>query len=102
MGCDETGLTPPVTEYGHDQGCAVIGGVVVRHPADGSLDGGYLFGDDCSDHLWVIDPAGDGRREPVLVTDMGRSVSSIGEAEDGSVYATSLGNGELLRIAGGS
>ncbi len=99
-GCDETGLTPPVAEYGHDQGCAVIGGVVVRHPADGSLDGGYLFGDDCSDHLWVIDPAGDGRREPVLLTDMGTSVSSIGEAEDGSVYATSLGNGELLRIAG--
>ncbi len=100
QGCDETGLTPPVAEYGHDQGCAVIGGVVVRHPADRSLDGGYLFGDDCSDHLWVIDPAGNGRREPVLVTDMGRSVSSIGEAEDGSVYATSLGKGELLRIAG--
>src|SRR4029077_19485530 len=101
-GCDETGLTPPVAEYGHDLGCAVIGGVVVRHPADRSLDGGYLFGDDCSDHLWVIDPAGDGRREPVLVTDMGRSVSSIGEAEDGAVHATSLRNGELLRIAGGS
>ncbi|HEV8403248.1 MAG TPA: PQQ-dependent sugar dehydrogenase [Candidatus Limnocylindrales bacterium] len=100
-GCDETGLTPPVAEYGHDQGCAVIGGVVVRHPADGSLDGGYLFGDDCSDHLWVIDPAGDGRREPRLITDMGRSVSSIGEAEDGTVYATSLAHGELLRIAGG-
>ena len=74
----------------------------MRHPADGSLDGGYLFADDCSDHLWVIDPAGDGRHEPVLVKDMGRSVSSIGEAEDGSVYATSLGTGELLRIAGGS
>jgi hypothetical protein len=73
---------------------------VVRHPADGSIDGGYLFGDDCSHHLWIIDPAGDGRREPVLLTDMGTSVSSIGEAEDGSVYATSLGNGELLRITG--
>jgi glucose/arabinose dehydrogenase len=100
-GCDEAGLTPPVAEYGHDQGCAVIGGVVVRHPSDGSLDGGYLFGDDCSDHLWVIDPAGDGRREPTLVMDMGRSLSSIGEAEDGSVYATSLTHGELLRITGG-
>jgi glucose/arabinose dehydrogenase len=99
-GCDERGLTPPVAEYGHDQGCAVIGGVVVRHPADGSIDGGYLFGDDCSHHLWIIDPAGDGRREPVLLTDMGTSVSSIGEAEDGSVYAASLGNGELLRITG--
>jgi len=101
-GCDERGLTPPVAEYGHDQGCAVIGGVVVRHPADRSLDGGYLFGDGCSDHLWAIDPAGERRREPVLLTDMGRSVSSIGEAEDGSVFATSLAHGELLRITGGS
>ena len=48
-GCDQTGLTPPVAEYGHDLGCAVIGGVVVRDPADGRLDGGYLFGDACSD-----------------------------------------------------
>ena len=98
-GCDQTGLTPPVAEYGHDLGCAVIGGVVVRHPADGRLDGGYLFGDACSDRLWVIDPAGDGQRDPVLIKHMGRTVSSIGEAEDGAVYATSL-NGELLRIAG--
>ena len=89
-GCDQTGLTPPVAEYGHDLGCAVIGGVVVRHPADGRLDGGYLFGDACSDRLWVIDPAGDGQRDPVLIKHMGRTVSSIGEAEDGAVYATSL------------
>jgi glucose/arabinose dehydrogenase len=100
-GCDQTGLTPPVAEYGHDLGCAVIGGVVVRHPADGRLDGGYLFGDACSDRLWVIDPAGDGRREPVLIKNMGRTVSSIGEDEDGAVYATSLDHGELLRITGG-
>ena len=100
-GCDETGLTLPVTEYGHDLGCAVIGGVVVRHLSDGRLNGGYVFGDDCSDHLWVIDPVGDGRREPVLVKDIGRTLSAIGESEDGAVYATSLTHGELLRISGG-
>ena len=60
-GCDQTGLTLPVAEYGHDEGCAVIGGVVVRDPRQGPLDGGYLFGDSCSDNLWVIDPAGDGQ-----------------------------------------
>ena len=38
-GCDQTGLTLPVTEYGHDLGCAVIGGVVVRDPGQGRLDG---------------------------------------------------------------
>jgi len=100
--CDQTGLTLPVAEYGHDQGCAVIGGVVGRDPGQGSLDGKYLFGDGCSDNLWTLDPSLDGRQEPVLLLRLGRSLSSIGEGEDGTVYATSLGNGELLRIAAGS
>ena len=101
-GCDQSGLTLPVTEYSLDGAtCAVIGGVVVRDPRQGRLDGGYLFGDACADTLWAIDPAGDGRREPVIVARMDRSLSSIGTAEDGSVYATSLG-GELLRITAGS
>ena len=101
-GCDQTGLTLPVAEYGHDLGCAVIGGVVVRDARAGRLDGGYLFGDACSDNLWLMDPTGDGRRDPVIVTKLGRTLSSIGEAEDGTVYATSLDHGELLRISGGS
>jgi glucose/arabinose dehydrogenase len=100
-GCDQTGLTLPLAEYDHAFGCAVIGGVVVRDPRQGRLDGGYLFGDACSDNLWVMDPTGDGRREPVIVSKMGRSLSSIGEGEDGTVYATSLSSGELLRIGGG-
>lgn len=98
-GCDQTGLVLPVTEYENGVGCAVIGGVVVRDPTQGRLDGGYLFGDACSDNLWLIDPAGEAMREPVIVAKMGRSLSSIGEAEDGSVFATSLGSGELLRIS---
>ena len=66
-GCDRTGLTLPVTEYGRDGGCAVIGGVVVRDPRQGRLDGGYLFGDACSDNLWLIDPVGDAQKTPILV-----------------------------------
>ena len=99
QGCDPAGLTLPVAEYGHDQGCAVIGGVVVRDARQGRLDGRYLFGDSCSDNLWLMDPSGDARREAVIATTLGRSLSSIGEGEDGTVYATSLGSGELLRIS---
>ncbi len=100
QGCDETGLTSPVAEYGHDQGCAVIGGVVVRHPAAARSTAATCSATTARTTCGSSIPAGDGRREPVLVTNMGRSVSSIGEAADGSVYATSLGHGELLRIAG--
>ena len=98
-GCDQTGLTMPVTEYGHDAGCAIIGGVVVRDARQGRLNGGYLFGDACSDNLWLIDPAGDGKRAPVLVAKLGRTLSAINAADDGTVYATSLDHGELLRLS---
>ena len=97
-GCDETGLTLPVAEYGHDLGCAVIGGVVARGATTGRLQGTYLFGDSCRDNLWLMSPVGDERREPVIALKMGRTLSSINEASDGTVYATSLSRGELLRI----
>ena len=91
-----------MTEYGRDGGCAVIGGVVVRDPRQGRLDGGYLFGDACSDNLWLIDPVGDAQKTPTLVAGLGRTLSSIGEGEDGTVYATSLDRGELLRLSAAS
>jgi hypothetical protein len=97
-GCRTAGLTMPVSEYQHPAGCAVVGGVVVRDPRAGPLDGRYLVGDACTDTLWAIDPAGDQRRDPVAVGKAGRSLSSIGESEDGTVYATSL-KGVLLRIS---
>jgi glucose/arabinose dehydrogenase len=98
-GCAQTGLAMPIAEYGHGDGCAVIGGVVVRDHRQGRLDGGYLFGDACSDNLWLMDPTGDARREPIIVAKLGRTLSSIGEGEDGTVYATSLSPGELLRLS---
>ena len=49
LGCDQTGLTAPFTEYEHGSGdCAVIGGYVYRGSAIPGLQGTYLFGDECS------------------------------------------------------
>jgi glucose/arabinose dehydrogenase len=97
--CDDAGLTPPVDEYGHDLGCAVIGGVVVRDPDQPLLDGGYVFADACSGALWVLDPAGSGPRAAVLTAVTDRSISSIAEADDGSVIATIRDSGELALIS---
>lgn len=97
-GCDESGLTLPVAEYGHGLGCAVIGGVVVRDPSQPALNGRYLFSDSCSGNFWLLDSSGSGPREPVLAAETGRSISSIGLADDGTVVATDLGTGELVRI----
>jgi glucose/arabinose dehydrogenase len=98
-GCDQHGLTLPVAEYGHDLGCAVIGGVVVRGSGQPSLDGRYVFSDSCSGNLWLLDPTGAGRREPTLAGQWQGSISSITEAEDGTVLATDVRNGQLLALS---
>jgi glucose/arabinose dehydrogenase len=45
--CDQTGLTPPVLEYSHSDGCAVIGGHVYRGAAIPRLQGTYFYADYC-------------------------------------------------------
>lgn len=97
-GCETTGLTLPIAEYGHDLGCAVVGGVVVRDPRQPLLDGRYLFGDACTGALWVLDPAGDGPKAAPLAAMTGRQITSIVQADDGTVVATALGSGELVSI----
>ena len=96
-GCGDAGLTLPVAVYGHDLGCAVIGGVVVRDAEQPLLNGGYLFSDSCSGSIWLLDAAGSGPREPVLARKTARSISSISLDAYGTVLATAL-QGDLLRI----
>ena len=97
-GCDETGLTLPVAQYGHAFGCAVIGGVVVRDPDQPLLDGGYVFSDSCSGLLWVLDASVTGRQEATIVGETGRSISSIELDQVGTVLATDRGSGELIQL----
>ena len=47
-GCDRSGQTPPVLEYGHSEGCSVTGGVVYRGCRLPDLAGTYFFGDFCT------------------------------------------------------
>jgi glucose/arabinose dehydrogenase len=95
--CDQAGLTLPVAQYDHGLGCAIVGGFVGRDPSEPTLYGGYLYGDDCSGNIWVLDaarPAG----APRLVLDSGHTISSFGEDETGRLYLTDLSDGTLYRI----
>jgi glucose/arabinose dehydrogenase len=99
-GCQDPGLTLPVAEYGHDQGCTVIGGNVDRGTGQPLLASVYLFADYCSGRVWAIDPSVDGLRSPTLVASTDHAFSAFGEDETGELYAVDINSGALLRVTG--
>ncbi len=98
-GCDQTGLTLPVTDYGHDEGCSVTGGTVYRGSAWPLLSGWYVFADYCSGTFWAVPSGGDGPVRPTVVLESERSISAIAEDASGELVATDLAAGELLWLS---
>jgi glucose/arabinose dehydrogenase len=96
-GCSTEGITPPVTEYGHDQGCTVIGGAVYRGTAQPLLVGGYLFADWCSGRMWAIPASGGGPEAPVQVGSAGAGIVAFGEDAGGELYVANL-DGTISRL----
>lgn len=96
-GCDPTGVTMPVAEYDHSQGCAVIGGVVYHGTAIPALRGAYLFSDNCSGMLWAIDASLNSVQTPFAILATQVHVSAVSTGDDGEVYLTDLG-GKLSKL----
>jgi glucose/arabinose dehydrogenase len=95
--CDRKGLSLPVAEYGHDQGCAIIGGFVYRGSAYPILRGGYLFSDSCSGTIWAIPAATNGPVTPVAVGEATGSPAGFGQDPAGELYLANL-DGTVSRI----
>jgi len=97
--CNRAGLVPPVTEYGHAEGCAITGGYVARGGRVPALEGLYLYGDYCGGWVRSFRYAGgqatESRDWPSLAVTGG--LSSFGEDPKGDLYITSL-SGSLYRI----
>jgi len=100
-GCSTQGLTQPVLEYSHADGCSITGGYVYRGSAIPGLRGHYFYSDYCNGWLrsfrWDGAQAAD-RRE----WDVGSigNVSSFGEDSAHELYVTST-SGKLYRFAPG-
>jgi glucose/arabinose dehydrogenase len=99
QGCDQTGLTLPVAEYGHDAGCVVIGGVVYRGSRYPILQGGYLYLDYCSGTVWALDASAPAPK-PGQVGRLGANAVAVGEDEGGELYVANLDGTLSALIAG--
>jgi glucose/arabinose dehydrogenase len=82
-----TRLVWPVAVYGHDLGCSITGGHVVRGRSPASLRGRYVYGDWCSGRLWSVSAGGS---EPRAERPRVPTLTSFGED----------GRGRLLAVAG--
>src|SRR6185369_10784772 len=102
--CEATGdEVPPTVEYGHDEGCAVIGGVVYRGHAIPALRGMYLYSDLCSGTFRAFRFDGTKATDQLdLTKDLNPSaidqISSFGTDASGEVYVMSLRKNRVYRI----
>ncbi len=92
------GAIKPVLVGRHSDGyCAIIGGYVVRDPAVRSLDGRYLFGDNCKPQINSV-LLGPGQARDNHATGLSvSSLSAFGQDNAGHIYAVSLA-GPVYRL----
>jgi glucose/arabinose dehydrogenase len=92
-GCDKSGITLPLVEYDHSQGCSVTGGYVYRGDKVPSLQGFYVYGDYCSGNIWALAFDGNTVTQNILLVESGLSITSFGEDLDRNLYILSSDGG---------
>jgi len=94
--CDRDGLTLPVTEFDHGDGCSVTGGYVYRGDAIPELRGTYLYSDYCSGFVRgfrFANGRATGERRFSELEPEDHAVSSFGEDVEGELYILTAGGG---------
>ncbi|MBA3659935.1 MAG: PQQ-dependent sugar dehydrogenase, partial [Gemmatimonadales bacterium] len=97
--CDRTGLTLPLLEYGHGEGCSVTGGYVYRGAAIPGLQGRYFYGDYCTGFVRSVTLNDGAVTDPVEWPTLrpGGNITSFGEDAAGELYIVEA-QGRVLRI----
>jgi glucose/arabinose dehydrogenase len=100
-GCRTAGLTLPVLEYDHGEGCSVTGGVVYAGCRMPDLVGTYFYGDFCAGFVRSFRFAGGAatdRRD--WTADLGGNIgriTSFGTDAEGEAYVVDY-DGEIYRL----
>jgi hypothetical protein len=99
-GCDRSGLTLPVYDYGHGEGCSISGGPVYRGCRMPALAGTYFFGDYCSGFVRSFRLVSGQATELRTWSGLGGidSVSAFGVDADGELYVVDYQDGQLYRL----
>lgn len=95
--CIQSGLTLPVIEYDHSQGCSITGGMVYRGSSYPRMQGIYFYADYCSGRIWGLKHDGVAWRNNLFM-DTPYAIASFGEDETGNVYLTDHTNGTIYLI----
>jgi glucose/arabinose dehydrogenase len=96
-GCSQSGLTLPVTEYAHTEGCSVTGGMVYRGHRDALMQGVYFYGDYCSGRIWGLQRNGGQWQEKQLLDSI-TSITSFGEDESGELFVADYSTGDIYSL----
>jgi len=97
-GCNQAGLTLPVLDYDHSQGCSITGGFVYRGAAIPEIRGVYFYSDYCSGFLRSFRLSGGAAADQRdwAFTNIG-NVTSFGVDAAGELYVLSA-NGRVYRV----
>jgi glucose/arabinose dehydrogenase len=100
-GCQaQNTYTSPIFDYPHNNatgGFSITGGYVYRGAEYAFLNGYYICADYVSGNLWLIKESGTSGFTTTIQTGQPGSISTFGEAENGTLYAAAL-NGTLYKV----
>ena len=94
--CDTAGLLLPVLEYGHDAGCAIIGGFVYRGSQIPRLQGAYVYGDYCTGKIWALKAQATEAVEQGQIAALPFAISSFAQGKDGELYILDYSAGGIV------
>jgi glucose/arabinose dehydrogenase len=99
-GCDQSGLTKPILEYGRDQGASITGGHVYRGNSIPELSGKYLYADFVTGRIWGLIYRSPTDFSNEILLNSGQNISSFGVDDQGEILICSF-DGFIYRFVSG-
>ena len=87
--CSSAGITLPILDYSHGEGCSVTGGYRYRGQGIPTLNGVYVFADYCQGTIWGGVQPEDGWTRSRLLSS-GLRISTFGEDAARELYVAHL------------